>query len=104
MADAPIHVRFETLADLRGQLLRLGIALDNASGDALAPAGAHLTSGAGELAPDLGDSVEQMTTSWSMFLAAVSDDASILGNTVGTTSVAFHDVDAAAGLPHDVRL
>ncbi len=100
----PIHVTDGSLADLRSQLLGLGVALDNAATSGTTPAGGAVTTGAGELVSEFGDGIERFTTGWSMFLSAASDDASILGNSVGKASVDFHAVDAAVTFDQTVTL
>lgn len=100
----PIKVAYEGLDDLKKQLLNLGIALDNAAIHSTTPAGGKITTGVGDLASYLGESASKWTTGWSMWLAAVSDDASIVGNSIGQASIDFSAVDAAASLDHDIEL
>ena len=104
MTTDPIKVSYATLADLKSQLLNLGIALDNAAPGAVTPGAASVTAGAGQFAGDLGDGVEKFTTSWKLWLEAVSDDCSIVGNSIGQAKIDFSALDAAASLDHSIQL
>ena len=104
MSTDPIHVSHATLADLKSQLLNLGVALDNAAPGAVAPGGSSVTTGAGQFAADLGDGVDRFVASWKLWLTAVSDDCSIVGNSVGQARIDFHAIDGAASLSDDIQL
>jgi hypothetical protein len=104
MADEPIHANYASLDDLKSQLLNLGIALDNAGTAGVTPAAGSVTTGAGEFADQMGDGVPKFIDSWKLYFGAVSDDASIVGNSVRQAKIDFHAVDAAASLPHGIVL
>lgn len=104
MTTDPIHVTYASLADLKSQMLNLGIALDNAYPGAVSPGGSSVTSGAGQFAGDMGDGVDKFETSWKLWLAAVSDDCSIVGNSIGQAKIDFAAIDAAASMSTDVQL
>lgn len=104
MTTDPIHVTYTTLADLKSQMLNLGIALDNAIAGAVTPGKTSVTTGAGQFSSDLGEGVDKFETSWKLWFTAVSDDCSIVGNSVGQAKIDFAAIDAAATIPHDVQL
>lgn len=104
MSLDPIHVNSATLDEVRSHLLNLGIGLGNASTGTVAPAGSSVTTGAGQFAASLGDDVQKFVDSWRLYFGAVSDDCSIVGNSVGQAKIDFHAVDAAASLPHGIVL
>jgi hypothetical protein len=102
MRTESIHVDNAALDAVKSCLLNLSIGLDNAGAGAVAPAGSSVTSGAGQFAAGLGDDVQKFVDSWRLYLGAVSDDCSIVGNSVGRAKVDFHAVDAAACLPQGI--
>lgn len=99
MRNDPIRVDNDTLGDVMSQLLNLSIGLDNAGTGAVAPAGSSVSTGAGQFAAAMGDSAQRFVDSWKLYLGAVSDDCSIVGNSVGQAKVDFRAVDVAARVP-----
>ena len=104
MSNDPIHVTYSSLDDLKSQMLNLGIALDNAATSHVTPSGTSITTGAGQFSGDLGDGPAKFVDSWKIWLAAVSDDCSIVGNSVGQAKIDFKAVDAAASIDHSIQL
>jgi hypothetical protein len=104
MGSDPIHVSYANLDDLKSQLSELGIALDNAVPGAVTPTVSSVDSGAGQFAADLGDGPDKFSASWQLWLTAVSDDCSIVGNSIGQAKIDFTAIDAAASYDQTIQL
>jgi hypothetical protein len=90
-----ILVEPTTLDGVRSRLLDLSIGLDNFGDGSVVPAGNSVTTGAGQFAAGMGEDVQRFAKSWKLYLDAVSNDCSIVGNSVGQAKVDFLAVDAA---------
>lgn len=95
MADDPIKVTYTDLGDLTGQVLNLATALTNADGASVTPARSGISAGVGQFLPQLGDALDRFTASWRLWLDTASDDASILGSSIGQAAIDFSALDAA---------
>lgn len=104
MSEDPIHVTYSTLDDLKSQLLNLGVALDNAVTSHVTPSSTSVTTGAGQFSGDLGDGPSKFAEAWKIWFTAVSDDCSIVGNSVGQAKVDFSTVDAAGAVDRTIEL
>jgi hypothetical protein len=90
-----IRVEPDTLDGVKSRLLDLSKGLDDFGQGAVVPAGNSVTKGAGQFAGSMGEDVQKFAKSWGLYLEAVSDDCSIVGNSVGQAKVDFLAVDAA---------
>ena len=95
MSNDPIKVTYTDLADLKGQVLNLASAFDNAEGASITPTKTSTTTGVGQFLAQLGDSLDQFTASWRLWLDTAGDDASILGSSIGQAAIDFSALDAA---------
>jgi hypothetical protein len=100
MPSDPIKVRFASLDDLKSQVLNLANALNNAEGVSVLPARSGIASGAGQFLAEVGDALERFTQSWRLWLDTASDDASVLGASVGQASIDFSALDTAGSDIH----
>ncbi len=95
MSNVPIKVTYTDLADLKGQVLNLASAFDNADGASITPTRTATTAGVGQFLSQLGDALDQFTASWRLWLDTAGDDASILGSSIGQAAIDFSALDAA---------
>jgi hypothetical protein len=91
----PILVEHTTLDGVKSRLLDLSTGLYNFGDGSVVPAGNSVTTGAGQCAASMDEDVHRFAKSWKLYLEAVSDDCSIVGNSVGQARVDFLAVDAA---------
>ncbi len=95
MPSDPIKVTFANLDDLKAQVLNLANALTNAEGESVVAAGSGISTGVGQFLAQMGDSIQRLTQSWRLWLDTASDDASVLGTSVGQASIDFSALDEA---------
>jgi hypothetical protein len=96
MADDPITANYAALEALKGQMLDLGIALDNTQRP-LGECYDMLLVGAGQFADQLRGGATEFLLAWKATLDTMSDGASVVGNSIGKSAVDFAAADAKYG-------
>jgi hypothetical protein len=95
-AHDPIAVNYSTLEALKGQILNLGVALDNTHyplGDSYD----RVLGGAGQFADHLQGEATEYLLAWKAALDIMSDGASVIGNSIGKSAIDLAAADAAHG-------